>query len=122
MKKKHINFDILNNSAIVLKPKQPFWDWDNEISPDEPMAMDDKKDIVDAFLVPDFETAQEMEEYLKENFDSYFCRIIGSMYEEEEVWPKKRNYQMFMEWFEVIYSPMVWIDEEELNDEDVEED
>ncbi|MCP5494429.1 MAG: hypothetical protein H7A23_07715 [Leptospiraceae bacterium] len=111
---KMIEFDLTYYSAITVKPKQPFWDWDAQISPDEQMDEQEKEEFIDVFLLPDFEAKEEMEDFLKKNFDSYFTQLLNSMYTEPKIWPEKRTYQMFLEWFEITFSPMVWIDEEEL--------
>jgi len=63
-------FKNLERSAIVLTPQQPFFDWIK--SHDPAVAFYDEMKESEIYLLPDYETREEMEKWLKKNFEVVF--------------------------------------------------
>lgn len=99
-------FDNVKRTAMLLKAKQPFFDWLKSIDPnDEPSELMKEGDV---YLLPDYEEVKEMENWLKKNFDDIFSDQLNKWYIDEELWPKNRTLKMFKEWFDYSLHTMVW--------------
>lgn len=100
------NFKSLKRSATVVKPRQPFFDW--LLSHDPTMDVTNDMSEATVYLLQDFETPKEMENWLKRNFDELFSEQLFQWYIDETMWPQSRTYKMFCEWFEYSLHTMVF--------------
>jgi hypothetical protein len=66
-----VYFDFINRTALIIKPKKPFFDWLKSIDPEDDV-LDDYMDDPDVYLLPDYEEIDQMENWLKKNFDAIF--------------------------------------------------
>ncbi len=98
-------FDMINRSAIVLFPKQPFFDWLVSVEKENEKVKNDQEG--DIYLIPDYEELSEMRQWLKKHFDEIFIDQLNNWYTDESLWPKKRTLLMFHEWFSVTFHSMV---------------
>ncbi len=94
--------NYINRSAIILKPKQPFIDWYNNLYPDS--KMDEIE--VDIYLVDD--NIDDLEKFLKKKFDKLFTMALEDWHTNKKQWPQKRNYKMFNLWFRVEISEAIY--------------
>lgn len=98
------DFGSINRSLLFISYKQPFYDW---------LKHHDKEtDITEvlegnAYLLPQFEFQEELEDYLSKNFDRFFISELFDWYTFSTMWPKKRTWKMFNEWFEIKHTVMV---------------
>jgi hypothetical protein len=99
-------FKNLNRSAVVIKPQQPFINWlkslDPEIEEDEEMMEGE------IYLLPDYETKEEMENWLKKNFNALFSEQLNNWFVDETMWPQNRTFKMFTEWFSYSFHTMIF--------------
>lgn len=100
------DFKNLKRSAIVIKPRQPFIDW--LLHHDPAMIITEEISEAAIYLVPDFETLQEIETWLKKNFAELFEEQLFQWYIDESMWPPDRTYKMFGEWFEYSLHTMIF--------------
>ncbi|HEY2721658.1 MAG TPA: hypothetical protein VGI82_08035 [Chitinophagaceae bacterium] len=98
-------FDNVKRTAIVINPKNPFYDWLKSIDPNDTSAMDANSDV---YLLRDFETESEMESWLKRNFDLIFSDQLNNWYVDEKLWVTNRTFKMFKEWFDYSLHTMIW--------------
>ncbi len=98
--------DSILRAAILITPKQPFFDWINSIEPLD--RMDDEMYEGELHLVPDYETKEEILRWLKKHYDLIFTEMLNGWYIDEDLWPQKRSFKMFGEWFQYSLHPMVW--------------
>jgi len=98
----------LDRMAVIVMSREPLIDWANGISPEAPVWVDDIADRADVYLIPHYETAEEAEEYVRKNFDEIFRNELSEWFEDESLWPKDRTYEMFVEWFDVLYDVAVF--------------
>ena len=106
MKKLAEEFSNVKRSALVVSSKAPFFEWVQSIYPDE-----DNSAVYqdpDVYLLPDYETPEEMERWLKRNFEWIFCEQLNNWCTEENRWPPKLTFKMFKEWFNYSLHTMVW--------------
>ena len=104
-----LTLDILNRSAIVLRPNAPYLEW-CKLDDAEGLA----EDVFDTlrqepcvYLVPDFEDDGEREEVLREFWPALFEAILSGWVTDENLWPKERTFEMFGEWFDVETYAMI---------------
>ena len=96
---------VLNRSALIVVPKQPYYDWGNALYKGEEI---DKCDECSCYLLDDNWDIDEIETYLKKHFDAIFMPFLDHMCPYEEAWPENRSWIMFNHWFEWHYSSVVW--------------
>jgi hypothetical protein len=103
-------FEKVRRSAMVLKPKKLFYNWLISIDPDdEQEEMDFESEV---YLLPYFEEVKKMEAWLMKKFDLIFSDQLNNWYIDEELWPQKRTFKMFKEWFDYSLHTMIWDTEE----------
>lgn len=92
----------VNRSVAIIKPKQPFVDWANQL-PDakSKVSLDDLNRDCLAILIPEYDTDEEAEEYINEIYDDIFEEELFCWCTEESWWPQSRTHEMFWQWFEV---------------------
>jgi len=94
--------DTINRSALVVKPKKPFLDWLKFVDKDlQEMTLNDLQNDVPAYLLPDFEKPEDLDKYIKGHFKLFFEEALSSWFTDETIWPKKRDWNTFQEWFDV---------------------
>jgi hypothetical protein len=99
------SLEIINRSVLFIRPLQPFSDWLAGFDPTD--ASGDVLQDSDVYLLPEYDTVQQMESWLKKNFDSVFMDQLNNWYIDEEMWPKNRTLKMFKEWFDYSFASMV---------------
>ncbi len=98
-------YDSIDRNAIIVKPKQPFFDWLNKIFQDEePIMTLDENNI---YLIREMDSNEQILQWIKKNFDLIFLNELNNWYTDENVWPQKRNYKMFAEWFDIEIHSMI---------------
>lgn len=95
----------INRSVLVVIPRQPYYDWGAQVFGDHPV--EPFEECV-AYLLDDDWTIEEVERFLKANFDNIFQDLLAGMCTYPEAWPEKRTWKQFNEWFDWHYSSMAW--------------
>lgn len=94
---------VLNRSAVLLRPKQPFLDWMKQ-GDDEDLAAGVYEDACkdpEINLVPEFEDAASRDRVLARCWPQLFERMLAAWSVDESTWPSNRSLQMFRQWFEI---------------------
>ena len=107
---------MLNRSALIVRPKQPFLDWalqldDSGLTPD----VDGEQTV---YLIPEVDDEAGLEKLLKSIFPEIFERELMSWDTEESSWPQRRTLSLFRQWFELEFHSGV----EDLGDNEIEND
>lgn len=100
---------MIDRATIIVKPKQPFVDW-IQAHPDSAglnVTLEQLREDSTAYLIPEFDSNQDAEEYIKDLSGDIFEIELELWYQDDQFWPKKRDYQKFLEWFEVELHSMV---------------
>lgn len=100
-------FDFINRTALIIKPKKPFFEWLKSIDPKDDV-LDDYMDDPDVNLLPDFEEIDQIENWIKKNFDAIFRDQMNQWYTEEDLWVQNRTLKLFNKWFEYSMHTMIW--------------
>jgi len=93
----------VNRCAITLHPKQPYIDWANGLEEGGPkLSLDDQDpDSITIFLGPDLEETAAIERWLRKNRDLFFEEMLEEWCTDPDLWPKRRTWKAFNDWFTV---------------------
>lgn len=97
-------YDSINRNAIVVKPKQPLFDWINAIYPESPVETADEGTV---YLIKEKDSNEAIEKWLQKNFDNIFKNELNDWHTLQKDWPKKRTYKQFTEWFTIEINSMI---------------
>ena len=98
-----VHVAMLNRSAVVVGPKQPFLDWLRALpNPvDEELTLDALKVDRTVYLVPEWDTPEQFNAVLRECFDVIFEAELAGWWTEPSDWPSRRTFAIFKQWFDV---------------------
>jgi len=96
--------NYINRSAIILKIKQPFFDWYADLYPEDDLQEASQK--ANIYLID--ETIDDLEKWLKKKFDKFFKMELSEWSNNKKEWPKRRDYKMFNLWFRVEISEDIY--------------
>ena len=98
-------YESIDRNAILVRPKQAYFDWANSVVADgKPISTRDECNI---YLIREMSSNEEVLRWVKEHFDELFVNELNDWYTDEERWPQDRSYEMFAEWFDVELHSMV---------------
>lgn len=100
--------EYVNRSLVVIKPRQPFFDW-LKGTPDWDLDLTLETLRVDctALLIPEFDEPEGAVGYVDDMFEQIFEMELASWSEDTATWPQPRTLKMFWEWFDVELHSMV---------------
>jgi len=93
--------ESVNRAALIVKPRQPFVDWANSTPGEDKYTLQDLTRDNLTFLIPEYNSQEETLKYVKKIFHQIFEWQLFGWYTDENVWPKNRNWKMFLDWFEI---------------------
>jgi len=99
---------LLNRSAVVVKPRQPFLDWLHGADPTShhPTLRDLAREPT-IYLLPEWDTEAELEKALREVREEIFCEQLAGWFNDTATWPKDRGFEAFCRWFEYQHHSML---------------
>lgn len=96
---------MLNRSAFILRPAQPYLDWAASLDDDGPRPdPDDEKTV---YLVRVSEMDIDGRRALKRVWCEMFERELEGWHLVEEDWPQSRTFAMFRKWFRIEFHSIV---------------
>lgn len=101
-----IFYESVKRTALVIKPKKPFFDWVFNL--DNETKEEDIYEENDVYLLPNFDFAKEMEKWLEKNYDDIFRDQMNNWWTGEDLWVPNRTFKMFKEWFDYELHTMIW--------------
>ena len=101
--------DMVNRSAIVVRPAQPFLDWLHRVDPTSAqLTLEDLRREPTIYLLPEWETEDEALEHLAEVSSEIFIEQLNGWYRVPSVWPEDRELNAFLRWFDCSFHSMVF--------------
>ena len=95
------NMYVINRSAAIIIPKQPFVDWANSLEEKEnKYSIKDFNSDCTVILLPEIDSDEHA---VKDLYKNIFEAELSSWTTDENEWPRNRKYEMFLEWFEFEY-------------------
>ena len=97
---------MLNRAAVILKYRDPAVRWINEADPSDSDAEVTQGDVnleSTVYLISDEDAddPEAVDRWLRVNYLELFESELEGWYTDEELWPRERTYELFLEWFEV---------------------
>jgi hypothetical protein len=84
--------EIINRSAILVKPAQPFLDWLHQVDPTSAhLRLDDLRLEPTIYLLPECESKEEAIECLREVCTEMFEEQLDGWYRVPSAWPAERD-------------------------------
>ena len=94
---------MVNRGAVILKLKEPFIKWANEVDPyDENLVIkiENANEECNVYLVSE-DDAENFEQWITLNYSQLFESELEDWYTDEALWPKVRSRKLFDKWFSV---------------------
>ncbi len=88
----------LNRTALVVRPKQPFFDWEMSLDPE--FFADETPENYGSitYLLPECCCDEEVEEYVREYWNLIVEATLSCVWEDRADWPQM-DYETFRQWF-----------------------
>jgi hypothetical protein len=91
----------------VIKPKKPLVEWANAVGQEDlDIDLNYVQQDCTTYLVNDV-IIDNLEDFLKENYLSFFEYELWSWFTDETTWPTNPSFKMFCEWFDVEVHSMI---------------
>jgi len=109
---------VLNRTAVTVTGAAPFVQWTLGTVADAnqgQLTVARAKTYGSAFLLPEFELEEDVQEWVEENAAWIFEFQLAAWTEDESTWPADRGLKTFRDWFRVdIHSVVVDAADDEL--------
>jgi len=100
--------DLINRAIAIIKPRQPFLDWLNSLpDPLDDLTLEELRLGSMAILIPDSENQAAAKKYIRTIYAHIFDMELDAWYHDTNLWPSKRDYRTFIDWFDVEIYEMV---------------
>ena len=114
---------VINRTAITIVGAQPYVEWARTTDADSNKGMLTvvrAKAYGSAFLLPEFELEEDLQEWVEENANWLFEFQLAAWTEDETVWPATRDVRTFREWFRIdVHSVVVDVADDEIEGEEL---
>jgi hypothetical protein len=114
---------LLNRTAITIVGSQPYIDWTRNRDADfnrGKLTVARTKAYSSAFLLPEFELEEDLQEWVEDNFSWLFEFQLSQWTEDESAWPAGRDLATFRQWFRIdIHSVVVDVPDTEIEGEEL---
>jgi hypothetical protein len=89
---------LVNRGFLVVRPKQPFFDWANTFESDFEFNFDTCDEPNSYLVTEDF---LEIEPLIEQHYKQIFCNELSMITEKSDDWPAKRTFTDFLNWFDI---------------------
>lgn len=96
----------INRAVLMVVPRKPFYDWLQSLDSEDSYGIDSVLEH-NSYLLEDTIMANEPKKVLKKHWKWIFENELFGHYTYEEMWPPKRTWKMFTEWFDLKFSTIV---------------
>lgn len=92
---------MLNRSAVVVKPRQPFLEWLHTSDPTSGnITLDELEQDPTIYLIPECDRKGDIQKVLRKLCGEIFVEQLAAWWTDEKSWPKDRGFAVFCRWFE----------------------
>ena len=114
---------VLNRTAITLIGADPFAEWTRTHDADSNrglLTVARARTYGSAFLLPEFELEEDLQEWVEDNFAWLFEFQLSAWTEDESLWPEGRDLEMFRSWFRIeIHNVVIDAADDDLEGEEL---
>jgi len=110
---------LVNRTALIIKPKQPYIDWANSFEDGGPEYDQAEPIEHNIYLVEDVSDDHvDVETIVRPYYRDIFEEELAGWDQLEENWPSNRGFDIFLNWFEVeVYSMILDLINKQLRSE-----
>ena len=92
---------MINRSANVVIPKQPFLEWLHRVDPtSREITLPELANEPSIHLIPECETGEDVVSVLQDLFEEIFVEELDGWYRDPDIWPQNRSFDVFCAWFD----------------------
>ncbi len=96
---------VVNRCAVVVTPKQPMVDWTRPFwTPQEQQNPVAESSL---YLIPTYDNEAEAIARLQTCHEAIFVAELTLWCRDPELWPRSRNFEVFLEWFSLQFHHLV---------------
>jgi len=114
---------VVNRTAVTVIGAKPFIDWTLKTDADSnrgAVTVARAKTFGSAFLLPEFELEEDVQEWVEENASWLFEFQLSSWTEDESTWPAPRDLKLFRDWFRIdIHNIVVDVADDDIEGEEL---
>lgn len=96
----------INRNAVVIIPKQAFFDWANTVFPEDPTDADDYMEY-NTYLIAEDSFQGDPEEALENYWEFIFENELFDISTDDEDWPMELTWELFTKFFKFHFSSFV---------------
>ena len=97
-----MNIRQLRQTAIIVKPKEPYIQWANSLDEDRIKLGEEFEPEHTIYLIEDMTGYLiDIEAMIAPHYEFIFEEELSSWHRCESDWPARRDFATFLEWFEV---------------------
>lgn len=101
--------EVLNRTMVTLVARPPFLEWIQSLGDDcAEISLDEVHEDSNAYLIPEIESEEELMEYFETSFKSFLESELADWVEDDTVWPERRTFKAFQEYFDVHVQTVVY--------------
>lgn len=100
--------ETVNRLAVVIAPRAPYLAWAQSLQGDLTIDKLPRDDWATVYLVNGLGDRVDRTAILRRHWQAIFDEQLFSWSQDHEVWPTKRTFRMFLEWFDVRVIEMVF--------------
>jgi hypothetical protein len=99
----------INRNLIFIIPTEACLAWARKIYPETPAVIRNQPahEFGKAFLILEYDSYDEVMRWMEKGWEKWFDTMLADWVKNESLWPKNRSWEMFNEYFEVVWQPRV---------------
>ena len=109
---------VINRTAITIVGARPYVNWTLQKEADvnkSTLTVARAKTYGSAFLLPEFELEEDLQEWVEENAVWLFEFQLAAWSDDESSWPATRDLKTFREWFRIdVHSVVVDVADDDI--------
>ncbi len=98
----------VEKAVLQVKLKQPYLDWVKSLPEPGDFTLEVLNEENHIYLIPEYETTHELKLIIQKLYPEIFEVELGTWYKDKKLWPERRGYATFMEWFDLHVHSMVF--------------
>lgn len=114
---------VVNRTAVTVVGAGPYIEWTQARDADfnrNQLTVARTKPFGTAYLLPEFDAAEDIQEWVEDNFAWLFEFQLSTWTEDESAWPQVRDLKTFKQWFRIdLHSTVVDVGEDDIEGEEL---
>jgi hypothetical protein len=114
---------VVNRTAVTIVGAAPYEEWTRRHDADMnkgTLTVARAKTYGTAFLLPEFELEEDVQEWIEDNFSWMFEFQLAAWTEDESTWPDARDLETFRQWFRIdLHSVVVDVADDDVEGEEL---